>query len=321
MSQLLFTKDLDKEILRQELDFREGDNVCIKLHYGEPGNKTSLPPKYAQAIIDVLYEKGAKPFLFDSSVKYHSPRNNPEGHRKAAEKQGFTEEAMGCPMVFTDDYVETETQNMSVQACRPMLEADGVIVLTHVKGHICSGMGGAIKNLGMGGVSKKTKTDIHDMAAAVYIDGCTKCGICESLCPFNFITINDQPELSGCIGCNQCVDNCPQGCFKVKVASFDTLLAEAASAVVRGKEYYINVLHNITVHCDCKVDAGQLIAEDIGVLYGNDPVSIDYASVKLVQEQAGDVWKKHNHRFAEGHVEEAQRLGMGKLSYEIKNVH
>ena len=44
---------------------------------------------------------------------------------------------------------------------RALMDADIVISLTHFKGHEATGIGGTIKNLGMGGGSRAGKKEMH----------------------------------------------------------------------------------------------------------------------------------------------------------------
>lgn len=67
--------------------------------------------------------------------------------------------------------------------CKDLVDADGVLVLSHVKGHYCSGFGAGIKNLGMGALSKKSKGMIHEGGEPVYDSGCNLCKICSKTVP------------------------------------------------------------------------------------------------------------------------------------------
>ena len=63
------------------------------------------------------------------------------------------------------------------------MDADIVISLTHFKGHEATGIGGTIKNLGMGGGSRAGKKEMHaDGKPAVNESKCIGCGACHKIC-------------------------------------------------------------------------------------------------------------------------------------------
>ena len=121
-----------------------------------PG-KHFLNPDYAKAVVDVCKELKLKPFLFDSPVDYNSPRHFSKGYQLVAKKHGFG----FTDIKISNESVKVKGKHMDYDVCKELIEADGVIVLTHVKGHLCSGFGGAIKNLGMGAVTRGTKKEIQ----------------------------------------------------------------------------------------------------------------------------------------------------------------
>jgi len=92
MSNIYHTKNENKflEKLKEELKkkFKDCDKIAIKLHFGEPGNKTAFVPEDIKPITELLKEIGIDFFLFDSPVKYNSPRNTVEGYKESARKQG-----------------------------------------------------------------------------------------------------------------------------------------------------------------------------------------------------------------------------------------
>ena len=149
-------------VLKEKLTgfFPSGSRVAVKLHMGEEGNKYFLKPEWAKKIVNILKHLGLKPFLFDSPVIYGGQRDSSAKYYKTAEKHGFSEKSIGCPVIVSDDGVDVKTYNLNAQVCKPIYESVYMLVLSHVKGHSCSGFGAAIKNLGMGGTSKKTKADI-----------------------------------------------------------------------------------------------------------------------------------------------------------------
>jgi uncharacterized Fe-S center protein len=325
MADLIYTNDIigKESLLAEQFSkmFKKGDKVAVKLHYGEKGNKTSLKPVYAKTIVTALRRLGTAPFLYDSSTMYAGSRRNPKYHLENARSQGFREEDIGCRFVFNDDVVYYKTEHMLTEVCKPLVDADGMVVLTHLKGHICTGFGGSIKNLGMGAVGKKTKADIHGMAKPEYVGGCSSCGLCVKICPFHGIElVEGHPEIGSCAGCDVCVINCPKGALKVSGQPFDVLISEGASAVTKliTKAYYINVMKDITAKCDCLSDPGEPIAPDCGVVMGTDIVAVDKASQDIIKQAAKeDIFLKVNHKSALGHIEHAEKIGMGMQRYNL----
>ncbi|MFH1106072.1 MAG: DUF362 domain-containing protein, partial [Candidatus Aenigmatarchaeota archaeon] len=144
-----------KEKLIEELPkfFKSKERIAVKLHMGEAENPNHLKPAFVKFVTDALKNAGAIPFLIDTTVRYRSPRNSVKGYLETARKNGFTKEFMGCDIVISNSYVKSKGKYLTYEIAKELAEADGVLVLTHVKGHTCSGFGGAIKNLGMGALS------------------------------------------------------------------------------------------------------------------------------------------------------------------------
>ncbi len=320
MSRVIFSEELDKNELKQELEavFDPGDKVAVKLHMGEPGNSYAFRPEDVKVYVETLKQIGAEPFLFDSPVIYSGPRHTSEGYQKVAEKKGFAEIA---PVVISNDsFVEKGLIDYGV--CTPPVEADGVLILTHVKGHPCSGFGGAIKNLGMGALTKETKGKIHSGGEPIYTEGCTQCGECVARCPNDHVRIEKRPyfDQNWCCGCSNCAIFCPENAIKTKIATFDKLLAEGAHMAEKNykKTYYVNVIKNLTKLCDCVSDPGEPVMGDVGFVMGRDIVSVEKASLDKINEKAGeDVFREIHHKSPLKHIKEAQKLGMGELEYEL----
>uniref|UniRef100_UPI003FEE5BA7 DUF362 domain-containing protein n=1 Tax=Dysosmobacter welbionis TaxID=2093857 RepID=UPI003FEE5BA7 len=140
------------------LDF-ERKLVCIKMHFGEPGNLTFLRPKYARVVADYVRERGGVPFLCDCNTLYAGRRKNALEHLDAAYENGFSPLSTGCQILIGDglrgnDDVEVPVQGgeyvEKAKIGRAIMDADIFISLTHFKGHEQTGFGGAIKNIGMG---------------------------------------------------------------------------------------------------------------------------------------------------------------------------
>jgi uncharacterized Fe-S center protein len=312
---------LEKE-LRQRL--KSGMTVAVKLHMGE--DKGMFSPELARRAVSVLLKLGCKPFLFDTPVNYPGARNTPEGYLKLAEAHGFSREKTGCPVRVSNDYVNVKTKSMDVEVSKDLANADALLVLTHVKGHPCTGVGGAIKNLGMGCVSPKSKGDQHGFVKPIVNDDCTACGLCKEVCPFSAIEIEEKAAVDSecCGGCTNCVYNCPNNAMTSEF-TFDTLLAEAASAalqVMKGKPvYYINDARSITRNCDCFGNPGERIANDVGVILGDDIIAVEMAATDAIINQEGrNVFLDVHHHDPYLHIKEAEALGMGSEEYELEKI-
>lgn len=301
-------------LLREDLKqvFQPGEKVAIKLHMGEPANQHFISPNFIRIVADILKELGVKPYLFDSPVMYEGPRDTETKYLKAAEKNGFKK--AGCPIIISDESVAFKTTNLNVEVCSPLVKADGVLVISHVKGHACSGFGGAIKNLAMGGVSVKTKEDIHTGGQPIPDGSCKGCGICAENCFCSAMKIENERSVCNyekCWGCGICIDYCPYDALKPRSASFDRLLAESAYAVVKSvkKSFYINYLLEMTKWCDCASDPGPIIAKDMGIMFSDDIVAIDKASVSLINKAMGkNVFLEANKKSPLAHINEMERL-------------
>jgi len=326
---LIRTEERLEPALAEELRavFSPGDSIVVKLHMGEPGSTTHLSPRLAARIVSVLREAGCEPRLFDTPVVYNSPRSTERGYVEAARREGFTTEAVGAPVTVSDRSIELRGEHMTYRAAAEPIEADGVLLLTHFKGHVCTGVGGAIKNVGMGCMSKATKGAIHDGGEPFYRGGCTSCGACVENCPTGNVRLDDgRPHFDAtwCPGCSNCVLSCPEQCIAPKTAVFDTLLAEAAvlASSRYQKLYAINVMKDMTKLCDCVADAGPVVAPDIGYILSRGMVAADIASLDVLERETGspDLFAAYNKKESRRHVREAARIGRVAQRVPVREV-
>jgi uncharacterized Fe-S center protein len=307
--------------------FAKGDRVAIKLHMGEPGNSYFIAAPLAKRVVDCLASLGAKPFIFDSPVMYSSPRNDERRYLDAAAAHGYSKKDLGCPVVVSNGSSSVKGTHLTYRICKDLLKTDGVLLLSHVKGHVACGMGGAIKNVGMGCMAKETKGAIHEGGEPVYSEGCTQCGTCIENCPTGNIALEPAGPRFGvtwCPGCSNCVLVCPAKCIEPRVATFDELLAEAAS-LAHGrfkKRYSVNVLKNITKFCDCMSNPGPLIANDIGFVCADDMVAADAATLEVIAKETGraDLFAEHHKHSPWGHVRAAARITGVDAAVAVKEI-
>lgn len=246
MNKVLFFTDVTR--LFKALEFFDissysEQTVPVKLHMGETGNKFFPKPDLARQVVDSLKKVHAKPFLFDTTVAYSGARQSKTGYLKLAASHGFTIENVGCSVVIDDSGVPTSVEGRLFDVAEHLAQATHIFALTHVKGHIQSGMGGAIKNFGMGGVTKETKVRIHRGSRPLYRkDACTFCGVCAEVCPFDAIHVENEKwdyDNQACFGCGVCVESCNSKALVNKEADLQYLLACSAKAVVQNKKWTI----------------------------------------------------------------------------------
>jgi uncharacterized protein len=301
-SQQEYTRGLHSLLSRLRSPFKKGDSVGIKLHWGERGNQSHLPPVYAREIVKWLKESGVKPFVFDTTALYSGGRRKATESLKTAAEHGYEEKYLGCPVVVGDGPKGNDVMDIpagyrhfeNVQVTSLVDKADGFFIFSHFKGHMLSFYGGAIKNLSMGFASRAQKQRMHSDARPFLNEGiCVRCGGCVAICPAGAarITEGEYPHYdhSLCIGCAQCIAHCPETALKIlwetKIEVFQEKLVETAAAVwkrIQGRSLLINALINISTECDCLPGENPIIARDIGFMGGYHPVLMDNESLKLV---------------------------------------
>jgi uncharacterized Fe-S center protein len=326
--------------------------VAVKVHWGEMGNADFIPSFHIRHVVDRLLKVGARPFVTDTNTLYRGSRHNAVDNLQTARRNGFCEATLSCPVVVADglrgtDYREVPVQGGSLveraRIASAVAEADAMVVVSHVKGHMVFGFGGAIKNLGMGCSASAAKQFLHaDVRPRVEVDKCTGCGACVSHCAFDAIQLVAQGDrrvasidLEPCAGCGECFVVCPEEAIPIDwegdFAVTQRKTAEYAQAALAGKEgraLYLSFLVSITPDCDCCSWSDAPIVPDIGYLVSRDPVAIDKAAVDLVNEFTGhegrDPVQPAGDRFRNIHgvdwlptLEHAAALGLGSLDYEL----
>jgi len=325
MSKVYFLKDFNK--LRNETGkllqgfYSSHNEVTIKIHFGEPGNNFAFNPADIKPVIEAMKSLKLNPVFIDTPVAYDSPRNTIEGYSKVVKDKGYDKLA---PFIISNNSVGVKTKDFTAGVCKELIEAENVLVISRVKGHYCSGFGGAVKNLGMGGVTKETKKIEHALCKPRFISECNGCGICANFCPAKAMKIvNGKAELHPdiCWGCSICQIECPNKCLAPEKAYFDDLLGQGAAAVINNlskNTFFINFLKNIVKWCDCEVDPGTPISEDIGILFSDNPIAIDKASIDLINQINGkDLFKEINHKDPLFHIKFASKYAGKSMDYEL----
>ncbi|MCK9276079.1 MAG: DUF362 domain-containing protein [Syntrophales bacterium] len=295
-----------KELLKlMKAPYKRGDRIAVKLHWGERGNHSFLPPFYAKEIVAWLLSIGVNPVVFDTTVLYSGGRRQGADSIATAARHGYTKEYLGCPVIIGDgldgkDTIEIDAgfkHFKSVQVAALLDRVDGFFIFSHFTGHMAAGFGGAIKNISMGFASRAQKQRMHaDVSPELNREKCTACGVCMECCPSGAITLSEGEfpsfNLDMCIGCAQCIAMCPQEALKVLWGTdkmkFQERLVETAAAVWRiigEKSVLVNALVSLSAECDCLPGPRERFLDDLGFIGGYDPLSLDVASLQMIGEK------------------------------------
>jgi len=244
-----FLRLLDQANLSQYV--KSGDQVAVKMHFGEPGNARYIRPIFPVLLVDRLKELGARPFVTDTAVLYKSLRHQAWDYYQVARRNGFTPEVLGCPLLISGGLrdrsvkvaVEEPLRLSEVGVSAEIYDADALISLAHVTLHLLYPLGAALKNMGMGGVDINTKLAMHDARGT-----------------------------------------------SPRHLALQEATADAAKAVLAGfsgKFFAINLLLDITPDCDCFDKTDLPVVPDLGILAGIDPIALDRASYDMIVAAPG----------------------------------
>ncbi len=336
-----------------------GDLVAVKMHFGEKGNTTFISPVFVRRVVEQIKELGGKPYLCDTNTLYVGSRSNAVDHLQTAIENGFSYATVGAPLMIGDglrgrSYQEVEIGKKhfsQVNIAREIFEADALIVLSHVKGHILTGFGGALKNLGMGGGNRSAKQMMHSSVKPKIIEEeCQGCGVCLEWCPEGAISLEEGANYRNtasihqekCVGCAECLMVCRYHSIKIRWRSEVTevleRMAEHAYGAFMNKEektLCVNFLLDVIPDCDCNGWSDAPIVPDIGLMASRDPVAVDIASVDIINQQPGikgtaleqacepgeDKFQAlHPHSQHRHTMEYAESIGSGSCDYELKEL-
>ncbi|MDH4271562.1 MAG: DUF362 domain-containing protein [Candidatus Aminicenantes bacterium] len=311
--------------------------VALKIHFGEKGNTGYIKPAWLENLVYRLRQRTRRAYFTDTNTLYVGQRSNAVDHVQLAAQHGFSLEKCGLPVHIADGLIGEDDEEVKVGLQRVksakiaagILHADWLVCLTHLTGHVQTGVGGAIKNLGMGCASRAGKLEQHaEVNPRISAKHCKNCGICLDYCPAGAIIQKNGTAIildDKCIGCGECLVVCKVGAVKMRWGGdsgrLQEKMAEYAFAVwnhFRGQIGFLNVLFQITKDCDCMAGDQPALVEDIGILASLDPVAIDKASVDLVLEHGRkDVFRKGYDVDWSLQLNHGVGIGLGSLEYDL----
>ena len=284
----------------KDIDFKQ-KFVAIKVHYGEPGNLSFLRPNFVKALADRIKKLGGFPFVTDCNTLYVGRRNNALLHLDAAAENGYNVLTTGCHNIIADgirgiDDIEVPVKGgvycKTARIGRAIMDADIVISLNHFKCHETTGIGGVLKNIGMGAGSRAGKMAMHNGSKPQVKSGkCIGCKICTRFCAHGAISFGKDGKASidhkRCVGCGRCIGGCGKNAITTNFDSnrieLSCKIAEYCKAVLDGRpNFHITVVNQVSPCCDCHDENDAAIVPDIGIFAGFDPVALDQACVDAV---------------------------------------
>jgi uncharacterized Fe-S center protein len=333
--------------------FKKGHLVGVKLHFGELGNTSFIRSQFVRRVVDKIKASGARPFITDTNTLYVGTRGNSVAHIETALLNGFGFEAAGAPVIIADglrgeskELIKVDGRLLKeVSIAREIVSADALVSLVHFKCHELTGIGGTLKNVGMGCASREGKLKQHsDCAPEVDPAGCTACGDCALMCPVDAIEVGAAAVIKEnvCIGCGHCIAVCPEATIKIKwsesASNVQEKMAEHARGALEGKldkSVFINFITQVSPLCDCYGHTDAPIVPDIGIAASVDPVAVDQASADLVNASAGlkgsaltTGHEPGGDKFRGVHptvdwtvqLATAEKMGLGQRQYKLENV-
>ncbi len=255
-----------------------GENTAVKVHTGESDQSNHLRPDFIKELVQ--HVDGT---IVESNTAYGGSRAQTAMHYQLAKDHGFTD--------IADVVIMDETGSLSIPVeggsvlkenlvGARFAEFDGMLVLSHFKGHMMGGFGGAIKNISIGIASTEGKCLIHTGGksntspwggqSAVFMDSMAEAG-------------------------------------KSVVDALD------------GNILFINVMNNLSVDCDCTARPSAPDIHDIGILASTDPVALDQACVDIIYQSEGaeNMIRRIEGVGGEDTLEHGEEIGLGKRAYKL----
>jgi hypothetical protein len=318
----------------------QGLFYMLKVHFGERGNNTYVNPSFIRPIISRAKAAGGRVFVSDTNTLYVGSRANAVDHLTVAREHGFTFETLDAPVIIADGLLGESQSAVEVNLkhyrrlyiANDARASDGFLVVTNVTGHMQTGLGAAIKNIGMGLAGRGGKRSQHcDLRPDILPKKCIACGTCAQWCPASAITVTKLAHIdpAKCIGCGECYAVCRHGAvqfnWNVTSAALQEKLVEHCFGVLKGKLsrcIFFNFLTAITLNCNCMGRTEKPELPPIGVLASTDIVAIDQASADVAKAAAGEdlflrMYPSWDYTLQLSYAEE---VGLGSRSYDLVEV-
>lgn len=226
--------------------------------------------------------------IVECNTAYGGKRASTELHKQVAKDHGFTAIA-NVDIMDEDGSISIPVQGGS-RIKEDLVGAhlanyDFVMVLSHFKGHIMGGFGGAIKSISIGIGSKEGKSLIHTAGAS----------------RTSMMGGEQDPFLESMAEAGKAVSDYEGNGTKM---------------------LYINVMNNLSIDCDCDSNPAKPEIADIGILASLDPVALDQACVDLasVAPGSGSLVNRIKDKNGIHTLEHAEEIGLGIRQYKLESI-
>ena len=251
--------------------------TAVKLSTGEPPASNYLRPALIKDLVQLVHGT-----VVECNTAYEGERIRTEDHYRVAKEHGFTEIAdfqiqdedgsmalpVNCGIRLKENYVGTHFPDY-----------DSYLILSHFKGHVMAGFGGAIKNISIGLGSSKGKAWIHSGGTS-----------------FTDFWSGEQDA------------------FLEAMAEAGKSVAD----YLGDRIVYVNVMNRLSVDCDCDGHPAEPDMKDIGVLASTDPLALDQACIDLVYSAPdGKSIERIESKNGLHTLEHAAKIGLGSREYKL----
>ena len=281
-----FTSDISAEGLvriYETLGWEPQGKPAVKISTGEPPASNYLRPELIGDLV-----KTVDGTIVECNTAYGGSRSSSDMHKQVAEDHGFTAIA-DFDLMDEDGEVEWPmTGGSRLDKVIVGSHAENYsdwIILSHFKGHMMAGYGGAIKNVGIGISSPSGKVYVH--TAGTQTSGS--------------IFYDDQDAW---------------------LEALAEMVLGFSNHVGAEHIIYINVMNRLSVDCDCDGNPAEPDMHDIGILASTDPVALDQACIDLVYQapDSASLVARIERQNGIHTLEHAEEIGLGSRTYELVDI-
>lgn len=252
--------------------------TAVKLSTGEPPSSNYLRPALIKDLVQLVHGT-----IVECNTAYEGERIRTEDHYRVAKEHGFTE--------IADFQIQDENGSMTLPVNGGIRlkenyvgthfpDYDSYLILSHFKGHVMAGFGGAIKNISIGLGSSRGKAWIHSGGTS-----------------FTDFWSGEQDA------------------FLEAMAEAGKSVTDYLGDWI----VYVNVMNRLSVDCDCDGHPAEPDMKDIGVLASTDPLALDQACIDLVYSapDGKSLIERIESKNGLHTLEHAAKIGLGSREYKL----